>query len=71
MKYDKIRWPLHLLNFILIQWFFRRVFVKIEDDGRVSAVGVYSHVWPLTGWWSDYVCSTPDGKPYITRLRLL
>ena len=42
--------PLHILNFILLQWFFIRLAKVVDDDG-VTIGWCIVRLWPLSGYW--------------------
>ena len=42
------------LNRYLIQLFFIRISVTVEDDGYVSRFGILRWVYPFTGWSRPY-----------------
>jgi hypothetical protein len=46
-----------VVNFLILQWFFVRLYgtVFIEDSGReVMVLSTIGPVVPLTGWWNDF-----------------
>lgn len=45
------------LNILLLQWFFVRLQVSVDDDGTVLAYHIIGWILPLTGWFvhNDYI----------------
>lgn len=46
---------LYWINFLLVQWFFTRIFRN--DDW--TKFGLLRPVLPLTGWWNNYIYIFP------------
>lgn len=45
-----------LLNLLLLQWFFVRLYRAIDiKTGRTVGFGLLLGIVPLTGWWSRYI----------------
>lgn len=50
MKYRSIASLLTIVNFCVLQWFTLRLFVYVEEDGKMTSIGLYANAVPLTGW---------------------
>ena len=49
-------------NFIILQWFFVRLFYTINDDDTLGDFGLMFFVFPLSGWWWSYNPKIMFGK---------
>lgn len=54
-KWHLFRSRLGLLNFVIMQWFFVRIFYYTNGIGTNLGYGLMGFVLPLTGWWGDYI----------------
>lgn len=69
------RTPLGQLNFFVLQWFgvrLARVRVGHSDGQGGTRMVTVNHcwlrwIWPLTGWWSDYVWIARRPNRYLRR----
>ena len=61
--------PLYLLNFLVFQWFFVRLFRIQYKDGR-EEVRFGGYIVPLTGWWSDFVVLNKSGRVSFTKWKI-
>lgn len=71
LKFKEIHSAMKWLNFLLLQWFFVRLFATVKDDDTVTALGFHFGAMPLTGWWGPFHYTTKNKKPRLLWIRLL